>query len=89
MLPYLRYRLFTEFDGAPAIDQGLFVITPERPEWDAWLEHLQSQHTPSVVDRQAAKGRFLTPTRWPPQASESVTGELHPENDRVSGGAVP
>ncbi|WP_156378396.1 MULTISPECIES: hypothetical protein [unclassified Phenylobacterium] len=66
MLPYLRQRLFAEFAGAPNTDGGRFVITPERPEWARWLDHLRSQHSAALVDRQAARGLFLTTTRWPP-----------------------
>lgn len=66
MLPYLRQRLFAEFEGAPNTDGGRFVITPDRPEWPGWLNYLRSQHSATLVDQQAARGLFLTPTRWPP-----------------------
>ena len=66
MLPYLRQRLFAEFEGAPNTDRGRYVITPDRPEWPGWLDHLRSQHSATLVDQQAARGLFLTPTRWPP-----------------------
>jgi len=92
MLPYLRQRLFTEFDGAPEIDGGHFVLTPDRPEWPAWRAHLEAHHSPSVVERQAAKGQFLTPTRWPPKPADT-TSSISPSdkrshlNDRASTGA--
>ena len=66
MLPYLRHRLFADFVGAPVIDGGHFVITPDRPEWSPWVEHLKAHHSLGLVERQAAKGRLLTATRWPP-----------------------
>jgi hypothetical protein len=89
MLPYLRQRLFTEFADAPAIDGGHFVITPDRPEWPLWLAHLQTVHSLSVVERQAAKGQFLTPTRWPPKPAEATSSTApsdrrSPLNDRAS-----
>jgi hypothetical protein len=78
MLPYLRHRLFADFSGAPAVDGGHYVITPDRPEWPSWVEHLKAHHSPGLVERQAAKGRLLTATRWPP-----VDGRKHP-NDSTS-----
>ncbi len=66
MFPYLRQRVFAEFEGAPNTEGGRFVITPDRPEWARWLDHLRSQHSVKVVDQQAKRGLFLTPTRWPP-----------------------
>jgi hypothetical protein len=81
MLPYLRTRLFADFAGAPAVDGGHYVITPDRPEWPSWVEHLKAHHSPGLVERQAAKGRLLTATRWPP-----IDGRK-PPNDRASTGA--
>lgn len=73
MLPYLRQKLFAEFVDAPTTDRGHYVITPDRPEWTSWLDHLRAQHSASVVERQAAKGQFLTPTRWPPKTAETAS----------------
>lgn len=81
MLPYLRHRLFADFAGAPAVDGGHYVITPDRPEWPSWLEHLRAHHSPGVVEPQAAKGRFLTSTRWPPPDRQK------PPSGRASTGA--
>jgi len=66
MIPYLRARLFNEFIGAPPLEGGYFVITPDREEWAPWLGHLKARHSELIVAEQAAKGILRTPTRWPP-----------------------
>jgi hypothetical protein len=56
MIPYLKARLFTEFIGAPPIEDGYFVITPDRQEWAPWLGHLKARHSEQIIAEQAAKG---------------------------------
>lgn len=43
MLPYLSHHLFAEFSGAPEIDGGRFVITPDRPEWTPWVDPFRAK----------------------------------------------
>lgn len=66
MIPYLKAQRFTEFIGAPPLNDGYFVITPDREEWAPWLGHLQGRHSERIIAEQAAKGFLRTPTRWPP-----------------------
>ena len=63
---YLEGRLFEEFDGAPEINSdGRYVITPDRPEWSAWLGAVRSKFGQGGVDQIVKLGRYLPPTRWP------------------------
>ncbi|EHK57655.1 hypothetical protein MAXJ12_08624 [Mesorhizobium alhagi CCNWXJ12-2] len=68
MLPYLRLKQFRELDGAPPFDKdGDFIITPDRPEWSAWLADLKKRRdlTPAAVERAVSLRKFLRKTRWP------------------------
>lgn len=72
MITYLREQLFVEFDGAPEIDsEGYYVITRDRPEWSSWMDHLRGRYSAEVVEREAARGWFLRPKRWPPTTAET------------------
>lgn len=68
---YLARRMFTEFAGSPPpIMQGLFRITPDRPEWQEWIAHYRRAYS-AVIAGRAEKNPFLaTPTRHPPKAEE-------------------
>lgn len=66
MIPYLRERLFREFDGAPEIDrEGYFLIKPEREEWAPWIEDLRIRHGEGGAARVQKLGYFRATTRWP------------------------
>jgi hypothetical protein len=68
MIPYLRERLFREFDGAPEVDrEGYFVIRPEHKEWAPWLDDLRATHGEKGAARTQTLGYFLATTRWPPK----------------------
>ena len=74
MIPYLRQRLFLEFDEAPEVDgEGYFVIKPDRPEWDAWLASLEASYGPNAPIRVKNKGFLLTKTRWPQTPQNNST----------------
>ena len=50
MIWYLRDRQFLEFEGAPQIDrEGFFVITADREEWAAWLDHYSGRFSEAVL----------------------------------------
>jgi len=66
MIPYLKQRQFADLDGAPEINaDGKFIITPERPEWPAWREHLREKYSDSAADRLDARKSFFADSRWP------------------------
>jgi Helix-turn-helix domain len=66
MVPYVRERLFREFDGAPEIDhEGYFVIKPEREEWTPWIETLRIRHGEVGAATAQRLGYFRATTRWP------------------------
>ena len=66
MIPYLKERLFEEIEDAPQINaDGLFVITPERPEWIKWLEWLETKHSSDARDNISKLGFFKVTQRWP------------------------
>jgi hypothetical protein len=68
MIPYLREGLFAEFDGGPELtSDGYFVITPERPEWSVWADHLAARISPANWAKQMALGYLLCRTRSPEQ----------------------
>ena len=72
MIPYLKQRQFTDLDGAPEINaDGKFIITPERPEWPAWREHLREKYSDSAADRLDARKSFFANSRWPSTIPES------------------
>ena len=67
LIPYLKQHAWRELNGAPEIDQdGLFIITPDREEWEPWLDHIAS--TIGTVARRDAEqeGRIARITRFPP-----------------------
>ncbi|PBC01771.1 helix-turn-helix domain-containing protein [Mesorhizobium sp. WSM3860] len=66
MIPFLKKQLFLEFHGAPPIDKdGDFVITPERPEWGAWLGSIRRHYGEPGVQSTIKCRRILRKTRWP------------------------
>jgi hypothetical protein len=66
MIWYLRERPFLEFEGAPPIDrEGFFVITADREEWAAWLDHYSGRFSEAVLATSIKRGFLLTRTRWP------------------------
>ena len=66
MILYLRERLFLEFEGAPKIDrEGFFVVTADREEWAAWLDHYSGRFSEAVLASNIKRGVLLTRTRWP------------------------
>ncbi|AZO61735.1 hypothetical protein EJ078_22570 [Mesorhizobium sp. M1A.F.Ca.IN.022.06.1.1] len=70
MIPFLKKQLFLEFHGAPPIDKdGDFVITPERPEWGAWLGSIRRHYGEPGVQSTIKCRRILRKTRWPSDLS--------------------
>lgn len=72
MLPYLKDRLFNEYEGAPAFDwDGYFKITPERREWPVWLRYMKTVIGDKAESNVKAQGFLLTKHRWPETATEA------------------
>ena len=66
MIPYLKNKEFAALDGAPEINaDGKFIITPERPEWSSWREHLREKYSDAAVERLESRKFFLASFRWP------------------------
>ena len=66
MIPYLKQRQFSNLEGAPEINaDGKFIITPERPEWPAWLEYLQEKYSPIALESIEVRKSFFADYRWP------------------------
>jgi len=66
MIPYLKQQLFENLADGPEINaDGKFIITPERPEWSAWKEHLRIKYSDSAVKRLEARKSFFADERWP------------------------
>lgn len=63
---YLRDRAFEEFHDAPPIDEGRFVITPDRPEWSGWLGHIRKTSGKKGVDTITRLRQWRPETRFPP-----------------------
>ncbi len=67
MITYLKSRAWAELNGAPPINnQGLFLITPDREEWEAWMHHILTElgvdaHKSAIEER-----GILRITRFPP-----------------------
>lgn len=75
MIPYLKQRQFADLDGAPEINaDGKFVITPQRPEWPAWKEHLREKYSDAAVERLEARQSFFADFRWPPTDTTTHDG---------------
>ena len=69
LFPYLKDRLFLELMDAPPQDRdGDFIITPERPEWQAWLECDGGR----LASYMAQQGRLICKTRWPEDARRNA-----------------
>lgn len=63
---YLRGRAARELDGAPPIDRdGEFTITPDRPEWKAWLAEIEAHHGSAGVESTRRLGVIVRDRRWP------------------------
>lgn len=68
MIPYLKNREFENLADAPEINaDGKFIITPQRPEWPAWREHLREKYSDAAVERLEARQSFFADFRWPPE----------------------
>ncbi|KQT54587.1 hypothetical protein ASG43_03105 [Aureimonas sp. Leaf454] len=66
MVSFLKDRLFEDFHDAPPIDRdGDFVITPGRPEWQAWLGDVRASFGEPGVQSSIRLGRIVRKDRWP------------------------
>lgn len=80
MIPYLKNREFEDLASGPEINaDGKFIITPDRPEWPVWREHLREKYSDAAVERLEARSSFFADDRWPPGQKLSAY--------RVAGGA--
>jgi len=74
MIPYLRDRLFLELlDGPPFTPDGYLRITPDRPEWSAWMSYIEAVHGAKGRARQETLGFLLSKTRWPERPSVPIS----------------
>lgn len=70
LVPYLRARAWRDLVDAPELDRdGNFVITPDREEWEAWLENVRLTLGPVSYQNAKKIGRLARPERWPPIAN--------------------
>jgi hypothetical protein len=71
---FLRRRLFAEFQDCPPIDdEGRFIITPDRPEWEPWIAQLKAQYGEALVATNILSLGIWKPyERWPPGHSQSL-----------------
>jgi hypothetical protein len=89
MIWYLRERQFLEFEGAPPIDrEGFFVITANREEWAAWLDHYSGRFSEAVLATSTKRGFLLTRTRWPGGVADVCVPQIATVNTRVVASAV-
>lgn|GEM_PF-3539913 len=73
MIPYLKNREFLDIAEGPDINaDGKFIITPERPEWPAWREHLREKYSDAAVERLDARSSFFADFRWPLEGNNST-----------------
>jgi hypothetical protein len=82
MIPYLKERQFLELVDAPPQDRdGDFIITLDRPEWQAWAEHNGGR----LASYMATQGRLICKTRWPEDARQPASqANSHPETPNQS-----
>lgn len=81
MISYLKDELFEELFDAPPIDRdGEFIITPERPEWPAWVRSIRETHGPAAVQSVERQRRMVRKARWPaghvPGAEQQLSMEM-------------
>lgn len=69
---YLNDRLYEEFEDAPQITSGFFRITPDRPEWDRWVQHIRLTQGPAAAKRTVGQPFIAVSTRWPGAASDAT-----------------
>lgn len=69
MTTYLRTRAWRDLVDAPVVDHdGNFVITPEREEWNPWVETIRAASGEAGVRRVTQQRRIVRRDRWPPAA---------------------
>lgn len=70
LLTYLRQRAWRDLADAPPLDPaGQFVITPDRVEWQPWLEAIQLHHGQVAAQEAKRRGKLLRTDRYPPLPS--------------------
>lgn len=70
LMAYLRERTWRELNGAPPFDSsGLFVITPDREEWQAWIDAIRATYGTVQATTAERQGKLLRETRFPPASS--------------------
>jgi len=67
LLPFLKSKAWQELIDAPPFDSaGDFVITPDREEWQPWLDAIRGEYGDSAVRTAISLGKILRKDRWPP-----------------------
>lgn len=70
LLSYLRQREWRDLADAPPLDPaGQFVITPDRVEWQPWLDAIQIHHGQVAAQEARRRGKLLRTDRYPPLPS--------------------
>lgn len=68
LIPYLKNKLFLEFDNAPPLDRdGYFKITPECIEWSLWKKYIELVYSKKILKNMYRIGFYLSKTRYPNQ----------------------
>jgi len=66
MIPYLRDRLFLQFENSPAVEaDGNFRIEPKHAEWAVWMASIETTHGIVAMRNQKTLGFILRKQRWP------------------------
>lgn len=77
LVTFIRERAWRELVDAPPVDKdGDFVITPDREEWQPWLDAVRATHGEVGVASARRLGRILRKDRWPPACSPQMAMPL-------------
>ncbi|MCF6221740.1 MAG: helix-turn-helix domain-containing protein [Robiginitomaculum sp.] len=75
MIPYLKQRQFEDLASGPEISpDGKFIFTPDRPEWQGWVEYISLKYSPAAGKRLEGFGKFVDARRWPPKPTLATGG---------------
>jgi hypothetical protein len=67
LLVYLKAKAWRELVDAPPTDKdGDFIITPDREEWQPWLEAIAATHGDVAAAATKKGGRIVRKDRYPP-----------------------
>lgn len=77
LIGYLKTRAWRDLIDAPPTDKdGDFIITPDREEWQPWLDAVRASHGDVGVASTKRLGRMLRKDRWPPTCAPQMAMAL-------------